>query len=107
MLEAGSDTSACADPAQTTLDEVSNAVNERQAILDGLSTGHECPSLESELVAAYQKTLTDAQTAKTNADQAAAAAAAAQVHFAPQPLSQASVTAGECSSLFSDPAYTT
>merc|ERR1719453_2749420 len=78
MLESGSDSSACAELASTTISEVEDNVKAQQEILDHFASpnnGEHCLTLGSEEVAAAEAAL---ETAKTEAEDAASAAASAE-----------------------------
>merc|ERR1711939_584353 len=77
MLESGSDSSACAELASTTISEVEDNVKAQQEILDHFAApnnGEHCLTLGSEEVAAAEAALEDA---KAEAEDAASAASSA------------------------------
>lgn len=104
MMATGSDDSACADLASSLLDEVTTSVSDATAILDGMPDGSACVEEMSTEVSAAETALSDARSAKTAADEAAAAAKSASVTFAPVTFD--SLVEGHCDAFFTDPAYT-
>merc|ERR1711871_1622303 len=103
MIKAGKDEGACADLAAATIKEVEDAVNGHQKILDSLDTGGDCPQEGQEEVDDANDALEKAKADKKNADDAAIAAANADVDFAA--VAYESLTPGQCADFFSDPAY--
>merc|ERR1711871_72892 len=103
MIKAGKDEGACADLAAATIKEVEDAVNGHQKILDSLDTGGDCPQEGQEEVDDANDALDKAKSDKKNADDAAIAAANADVDFAA--VAYESLTPGQCADFFSDPAY--
>jgi len=86
------------------LSQVEEAVKTQQEIIDALSDGTNCLSLDQEAVEGVQKLVDDATKAKTDADAALKSAQAAPVTFAPVPFNL--LSEGKCDNFFSDPAYT-
>merc|ERR1711998_64335 len=103
LLQSGKDAGACADLASSAIQEVVDAVASQQKVLDSLDTGADCGSKGQSEVDSAQSALDQANKDKEDADAAAASATAADVQFAPKPLS--AMKEGECGSFFSDPAY--
>jgi len=103
MIKAGKDEGACADLAAATIKEVEDAVDGHQKILGSLDTGSSCPQEGQEEVDAANDALEKAQNDKKDADDAAVAAANADVDFAA--VAYESLTPGQCADFFSDPAY--
>merc|ERR1719453_732212 len=109
MLESGSDSSACAELASTTISEVEDNVKAQQEILDHFASpnnGEHCLTLGSEEVAAAEAAL---ETAKTEAEDAASAAASAEggsVDFGTVSLASLTEEDGAiCGPFESDPEY--
>jgi len=106
MLEAGSDSSACADLADEILNEVKNAVSQKEEVLGRMDDGSTCDSQFAGTLRAAQDAVAAATTAKNDADTAAATAAAAPVDFGTYALDTlGGLETGECSNFASDPNY--
>jgi sRNA-binding protein len=106
LLASGKDESACADLADSILDEVRSVVTQKEELLATMEDGSKCPSKGQGVVDAAQDHLTEAQKTKSSADSAAATAASAPVDFGVYPLSSlADLAEGKCGTFENDAAY--
>merc|ERR1711871_73820 len=109
MLESGSDSSACAELATTTINEVVDAVKAEQEILDKLAApnnGEHCLTMGKEEVDAAESALETAKEEAKDAAEASAAAAGDSVDFGSVSLASLTEEDGAvCGPFESDPEY--
>jgi len=106
MLKTGSDSSACADLADSLISTVQNDINDRIAIVAGLPDGSSCTTEGQGVVDAARSSVTEAESAAATAHEAASTAASAPVHFGSINLdSLGELAEGHCTSFESNPAY--
>merc|ERR1711871_901946 len=106
MLAAGSDSSACADLADSLMSTVQKSTNDRVAVVAGLDDGSTCPTTGQDLVDGARSAVTTAESAAASAHEAASSAASAPVHFGSFHLdSLGELAEGHCTSFESHPAY--
>merc|ERR1711871_803722 len=106
MLAAGSDSSACADLADSLMSTVQKSINDRVAVVAGLDDGSTCPTTGQDLVDGARSAVTTAESAAASAHEAASSAASAPVHFGSFHLdSLGELAEGHCTSFESHPAY--
>merc|ERR1711871_1770967 len=106
MLAAGSDSSACADLADSLMSTVQKSINDRVAVVVGLDDGSTCPTTGQDLVDGARSAVTTAESAAASAHEAASSAASAPVHFGSFHLdSLGELAEGHCTSFESHPAY--
>merc|ERR1712166_57529 len=94
MIQAGSDWTACSELANATRDEVTEAVTDKQDMLDGLDKGCDCAGKGQDEVNRTLNEMNAAFTAVTDAETALETATNAQVQLADQEFSF--LQAGEC-----------
>merc|ERR1711871_1218940 len=109
MLESGSDSSACAELATTTINEVVDAVKAEQEILDKFAApnnGEHCLTMGKEEVDAAESALETAKEEAKDAAEASAAAAGDSVDFGSVSLASLTEEDGAvCGPFESDPEY--
>merc|ERR1711871_178188 len=106
MLKTGSDSSACADLADSLISTVQSDINDRIAIVAGLPDGSSCTTEGQGVVDAARSSVTEAESAAATAHEAASTAASAPVHFGSINLdSLGELAEGHCTSFESNPAY--
>merc|ERR1712028_23933 len=103
MIQAGSDWTACSELANATRDEVTEAVTDKQDMLDGLDKGCDCAGKGQDEVNRTLNEMNAAFTAVTDAETALETATNAQVQLADQEFSF--LQAGECGWIQTDAAY--
>merc|ERR1712086_780810 len=103
MIQAGSDWTACSELANATRDEVTEAVTDKQDMLDGLDKGCDCAGKGQDEVNRTLNEMNAAFTAVTDAETALETATNAQVQLADQEFSF--LQAGECGWIMTDAAY--
>merc|ERR1712086_1015846 len=105
MIQAGSDWTACSELANATRDEVTEAVTDKQDMLDGLDKGCDCAGKGQDEVTRTVNEMNAAFTAVTDAETALETATNAQVQLADQEFSF--LQAGECGWIQTDSSYQT
>merc|ERR1712166_322150 len=103
MIQAGSDWTACSELANATRDEVTEAVTDKQDMLDGLDKGCDCAGKGQDEVNRTLNEMNAAFNAVTDAETALETATNAQVQLADQEFSF--LQAGECGWIQTDVAY--
>merc|ERR1711871_1858117 len=106
MLKTGSDSSACADLADSLISTVQSDISDRIAIVAGLPDGSWCTTEGQGVVDAARSSVTEAESPAATAHEAASTAASAPVHFGSINLdSLGELAEGHCTSFESNPAY--
>jgi len=109
MLESGSDSSACAELASTTISEVEDNVKAQQELLDHFAApnnGEHCLTMGAEEVAAAESALEDAKTEAADAASASASAESDPIDFGAVSLASLTEEDGAvCGPFESDPEY--
>merc|ERR1712194_658654 len=105
MIQAGSDWTACSELANAARDEVTEAVTDKQDMLDGLDKGCDCAGKGQDEVNRTLNEMNAAFTAVTDAETALETATNAQVQLADQEFSF--LQAGECGWIQTDSSYQT
>merc|ERR1712166_903134 len=103
MIQAGSDWTACSELANATRDEVTEAVTDKQDMLDGLDKGCDCAGKGQDEVNRTLNEMNAAWTAVTDAQKDLESATNAQVQLSSQEFSF--LQAGECGWIMTDAAY--
>merc|ERR1711865_859535 len=103
MIQAGSDWTACSELANATRDEVTEAVADKQEMLDGLNKGCDCAGKGQDEVIRTLNEMNAASTAVTDAKKDLETATNAQVQLSSQEFSF--LQAGECGWIMTDAAY--
>merc|ERR1712166_1592992 len=105
MIQAGSDWTACSELANATRDEVTEAVADKQDMLNGLDKGCDCAGKGQDEVTRTVNEMNAAFNAVTDAETALETATNAQVQLADQEFSF--LQAGECGWIMTDSSYQT
>merc|ERR1712195_82818 len=103
MIQAGSDWTACSELANATRDEVTEAVTDKQDMLDGLDKGCDCAGKGQDEVNRTLDEMNAASSAVKVAETALETATNIQVQLADQEFSF--LQAGECGWIQTDAAY--
>jgi len=103
MLQEGGDWGACGELANTTREEVTDGVKDKQDMLDSLDKGCGCRALGQDGVNVTFTRMTSAQTSVTQAEFSLNAATTSQVHLASQTYQ--TLRSGECGWIKQDQSY--
>merc|ERR1711957_488841 len=103
MTQAGRDWTSCEELANTTREEVTDAVKTHQTMLDSADKGCSCAGLGQDEVNRTLNEMNAAWTAKTDAQKDLASATSAQVQLSSQEFQF--LQAGECGWIMTDEAY--
>merc|ERR1712195_19156 len=103
MTQAGRDWTSCEELANTTREEVTDAVKTHQTMLDSADKGCSCAGLGQDEVNRTLNEMNAAWTAKTDAQKDLASATSAQVQLSSREFQF--LQAGECGWIMTDEAY--